>query len=75
MTLSPTAVLDRHGLAMFRCRLCGAAVSTDDFFEIGLRLPEPGESADDYCDAELIDGIDHVDCQRPARAGCRAFPD
>ena len=69
MTSSPTAVLDHQGRVMFRCRSCGGPVSTDDFFEIGLRLPEPGESADEYCDAELLDGVDHVDCQRAARAG------
>lgn len=69
MTSSSSPVLDSHGRVMFQCRSCGGAVSTDDLFEIGLRLPEPGESADEYCDAELIDGVDHIDCRLAARAG------
>jgi hypothetical protein len=69
MAQSEKTILDEAGRVMFRCGTCGGAISDDDFFEIGLRLPESGESADDYCDAELIERIDHVACGRPARAG------
>lgn len=62
-------ILDEHGRVMFRCAACGGAILMQDFFEIGLRLPERGESADDYRDAELLDRIDHVACATRARAG------
>ena len=41
MTSSPAALLDRHGHVMFHCRSCGAAVSAEDVFEVGRRLPDP----------------------------------
>jgi hypothetical protein len=44
-------------------------MTRDHFFETGLRLPDQGESRDDYCDAELIDSVMHVDCLRTTRAG------
>ena len=64
-----TPILDQHGRVMFHCGACGGAISGDDFFQLGLRLPERGESADDYCDAELLDRIDHAGCARSARTG------
>ena len=56
------AVVDYSGSVMFRCRRCGAALTEEDFFAIGLRLPEHGESREDYCDAELIDDVTHAAC-------------
>lgn len=66
MAQTERAILDEVGRVMFRCGTCGGAISDDDFFEIGLRPPEPGESADDYRDAELLERIDHVACTRSA---------
>lgn len=48
---------------------CGAALGVDNFFQLGLRLPERGESAAEYFDAELLDRIDHIACVSSARAG------
>jgi len=69
MSSASSPILDRHGRIMFNCRACGAPITSDDFFDLGLRLPEPGESKDDFCDRELIDAIEHMDCLRAARAG------
>jgi hypothetical protein len=65
---APDAVVDHHGRVMFLCGACGAPITKGDLFELGLRLPEPGESKDDYCEAELIDTITHVGCVRTSRA-------
>lgn len=69
MATTNAPILDERGRVMFRCAACGGAISVDDFFQLGLRLPDLGESADDYRDAELLDRIDHVDCVRASRAG------
>jgi hypothetical protein len=53
---------------MFHCRICGAPLTKDDFFDLGVRQPEPGETKDDYCDAELIDYLEHAGCLRSERA-------
>lgn len=54
-------VLDADGAVMFRCPGCGDPISRDDFFELGMRLPE-GESREEYCDAELLDHLAHPRC-------------
>ena len=54
---------------MFTCRRCGRALTTDDLFELGMRLPDKGESRGDYCDAELLDDVEHPACIAAARAG------
>ncbi|HXK32872.1 MAG TPA: hypothetical protein VNM91_02530 [Dehalococcoidia bacterium] len=54
---------------MFRCRSCGEPLTADDFFHLGMRLPDEGEERDDYCAAELIDDATHVNCLRVRRAG------
>jgi len=63
------AVTDFRGIVMFHCGVCGTALTKEDFFEMSLRLPEAGESKDDYCEAELIDRMSHTACLRAARAG------
>ena len=68
MLHTATPILDEHGRVLFRCRTCDGAMTSDDFFHLGLRLPERGESADEYRDAELLDRIDHLACAREARA-------
>ncbi len=65
----PRPVLDRQGQTMFRCAACGLPLTEDDFFDLGLRLPEPGESRSEYCENELIDVLHHADCLRAKRAG------
>ncbi len=69
MPASGTPILDEHGRVMFRCGACGAALNVDDFFRLGLRLPERGESLSEYFDAEVLDRIDHIACVSSTRAG------
>ncbi|MDP9237402.1 MAG: hypothetical protein M3P30_08410 [Chloroflexota bacterium] len=68
MALASGPVVDFYGRPIFVCSACGGPVTDDDFFELGLRYPEPGESKDDYRGAELLDQVDHVDCRKAARA-------
>jgi hypothetical protein len=63
------AILDRHGRAIFVCADCGEPITTDDLFDLGLRMPDDGESRDDYFAAELLDSLSHVDCGRGKRTG------
>lgn len=69
MSTSSGPVVDFQGRTMFFCSACAAPITYDDFFDMGLRLPDPRESKDDYCESQLIDTIEHVDCLRAARAG------
>lgn len=66
-TTSPIA--DQHGRVMFYCSRCKQPMTIEDFFDLGLRLPDRWETASDYCDAELIDSFEHPDCLRAERAG------
>ena len=59
-------VADRLGQPLFHCQACGSPMLHADFFDQSLRLPDAGESASDYCDAELIDAFRHTDCERAA---------
>ena len=68
MTLSQDTVRDRHGRPMFVCPDCGEALTADDVFEHGLRLPDCGETRDEYFEAELLDNLGHVSCLRARRA-------
>jgi hypothetical protein len=67
--ITSDAVTDFRGQIMFRCGVCRVALTKEDFFEMSLRLPDSGESKDDYCEAELIDEMSHTACLRAARAG------
>ena len=58
---------DFRGVVFFQCATCGLGLNERDFYELGMRIPDWGESRDEYCDAELIDDVTHSDCQR-ARA-------
>lgn len=72
MTNAHDVILDERARVMFRCGACGEPMARTDFFDQGMRLPERGESASDYCDAELIDRFEHTACsnrQRSDRAG------
>ncbi|MDI6858769.1 MAG: hypothetical protein QME71_10705 [Dehalococcoidia bacterium] len=62
-------LLDARGLPLFCCRACQRPLTRRDFAELGLRLPDPGETAGEYCDEELIDDLTHFDCPVAARAG------
>lgn len=66
---APQPLLDRYGRPMFICRACGEPMTSDDLFRLGLRLPDYGETREEYCDAELIDEVEHESCGRRARAG------
>ena len=62
MDIYSEPLVDRHGAIMFRCDHCAAPISRSDVLELGLRLPDPTESADEYLDAELIDSFRHPSC-------------
>lgn len=62
-----TAIVDTAGRPMFYCTGCGSPLTHDDFFDLGMRLPDAGESREDYCDAELIDAVVHLRCLRAAK--------
>jgi len=59
--------LDTHGRVLFRCSICGDPMRERDFADLGLRVPEYGETADDYSTTELIDEMEHRSCSQ-ARA-------
>ncbi len=48
----------------FVCPACNVPLTADDFAAIGLRAPDIGESADEYCDEELLDPLElrHLAC-------------
>jgi hypothetical protein len=60
---------DHRGRVMFGCSLCGGALAKEDLFELGLRLPDSGETAEEYRDAELIDDLQHARCLSEKLAG------
>jgi hypothetical protein len=62
-------LVDARGVVMFRCDACGAPMSRSDILDLGLRLPDFGESAEDYLDAELVDSFRHPECLASAKAG------
>jgi hypothetical protein len=64
-----SVLVDQHGRVMFHCAVCQRPLTVDDFYELGLRLPDRWETTVDYCDAELIDTLEHVACLRSKRAG------
>ncbi len=68
MTTTSEQLLDEHGRAMFWCDDCKEAMTKDDVFELGMRLPDHGETRDDYVEAELVDVVRHLRCIRGTRA-------
>ncbi len=62
-------IVDRHGNVMFYCGYCGTPIGRDDIVDLGLRLPEFGESAQDYLDSELVDAFLHKACVAATKAG------
>ena len=66
---SEGVLLDARGLPLFYCRACQRPITRRDFYELGLRFPDPDETAADYCDEELIDDLAHFDCPAVRRAG------
>jgi hypothetical protein len=69
-TTTDAIMIDRDAKAMFLCGRCAEPLTEHDFFDLGMRLPEPGESRDEYFDAELLDEIVHERCvgaQRSSR--------
>lgn len=55
-------VRDPLGQVFMACAVCGGPLRKEDFWEAGLRLPENGEPAAEYCDAELVDALSHAAC-------------
>jgi NAD-dependent SIR2 family protein deacetylase len=55
-------LLDHRGQAMFYCTRCNGPISRSDIVEFGARLPDHGETADEYLDSQLLDGIEHPRC-------------
>ena len=64
MTAATQPLLDFSGRPFFYCRVCGDPLSGDDILAVGLRLPEPNESVEEYCDEELVDSreLRHAHC-------------
>ena len=69
MTIGQQQLSDYQGRTVIICASCGNPVTTDDLFELGLRIPDDGESQDDYFSAELIDDLQHQRCARERHAG------
>lgn len=69
MNMTGKTILDSHGRVMFHCADCGNPMTEDDFFALSLRVPDWGETRDEYCDAELVDTVRHAECGRIASAG------
>ena len=61
-------VVDRHGNVMFYCGYCGSPIGRDDILDLGMRLPDFGETAQDYQDSELVDSFRHKACVSATRA-------
>ncbi len=69
MTAASPVVTDYRGRPVLTCSRCGQPLTSDDFFELGLRTPDHGESRDDYHEAELVDTVQHLDCASLQVAG------
>ncbi len=69
MTIVRNAIIDHQGRVLFACSSCGEPITADDFFEMGLRLPDDGETQEDYFSAELLDDLSHASCAQEKRAG------
>lgn len=65
------ALLGPDNRPMLVCAICCRGLTTDDVFELGLRLPEPGETWEEYAEKELIDSIEHVACAEGRRGTTR----
>ncbi len=53
---------DSRGNVSFFCVDCGRPLTMADFHSMGLREPEPGETAGEYMDDELVDDLAHAEC-------------
>jgi hypothetical protein len=49
---------------VFECALCDKPLDASHLSEFGLRTPDNGETADQYCDRELLDPreLRHLAC-------------
>jgi hypothetical protein len=49
---------------VFTCAACEGPLTSPDLGELGLRTPDFGETADQYCDRELLDPreLRHLAC-------------
>jgi len=55
-------IVDRNGNVMFWCDRCRLPMSRLDILDLGMRMPDYGESTEDYLDSELIDSFRHPRC-------------
>lgn len=62
VSTTDNAVLDATGRTMFVCTRCGHPLTQEDFFALGMRLPEAGETRGEYCETELLDSVTHLAC-------------
>ncbi|MCH7812087.1 MAG: hypothetical protein IH958_05610 [Chloroflexi bacterium] len=64
---SLSALSETSGDLLMFCRECGTDLSEADLADLGLRLPEPGEPAEEYCDSVMIDPAElrHLGCLAP----------
>ena len=62
-------LVDLRGHIMFWCDRCRQPISRDDILDLGMRVPDISESAQEYLDAELIDAFRHPHCIGTAMGG------
>lgn len=68
--LDTGTIQQAQGAALFSCALCERDLSQSDLADLGLRTPDSEESAEEFCDAELIDlnELRHLHCGDRAKA-------
>ena len=62
-------VVDQHRNVMFYCGYCGTPIGCTDILDLGMRVPDAGETAQDYLDAELVDTFLHSGCVTAMKTG------
>lgn len=66
--LQSDVLLSPSGRPLLICARCGEPLRVEDLVAQNLRLPEQSESREDYLDAELLDDLAHVECNKVARS-------
>ncbi len=61
---SSPVLLDTKGHPLFTCCACQTPLSASDLIDLGLRAPDRGETAEEYCDSELLNPAElrHTGC-------------
>lgn len=61
---SSRPLLPRQGQPLLTCPGCQRPLSASDLANLGLPIPQPGVTVEEYCDAELLDPdeLHHIQC-------------